>query len=538
MCFCILQIIRAGTQRNGENASCCCAVPPPGRRWDARNRAEPRTPARAPRRRPSAEKRTITRGVKPNILWGRACSLLLPAPPRRDLLRHRTFSPCGRRLLRTRVPTRKDTGSGRRDQRTRPALGPKDGQRARGAGHPRGAVEGPACGVCDGVSAELELRGGTPARAGRLPKTLALALGLGPPQLSPEEERRQGSARQASRGWKRRGCPGNARSPTRPDIPCCGRRGSENWYLLLRGVRFPTLHTRETEKRAFRPQKERAARRTRSARALPAPRGTAPAHRRSASARRGARRCAAAPRSPQGRELTGGEEGGRRGGRLLGPGLAETARLRPEGTSARGFRPLPHHDQPRATRRAGPTEESRGKDGGVVTRPAAPGRSPEPGGPGSLPVGPRGRADASRRQTQRLEAAPVQLQQPAASRRHGDPAARRRRSGGRGEERAARRHAHSTPPRVRRGGAKGNTTSPSAPEAVLETSRAVLLRTSHGLMLRTPPGKRASEFWPLTLGTATASPLPTCWLWGSLCSATSFAHEEQQSRNQTEDFPV
>lgn len=136
-------------------------------------------------------------------------------------------------------------------------------------------------------------------------------------------------------------------------------------------------------------------------------------------------------------------------------------------------------------------------------------QSPEPGG---LPVSPRGRAGAAGRQTQRLEAAPKLLQEPAASRRHGDPAgapeAERWPEGGAHRP----RHAHSTPTPspapVRRGGARGDTAFPPAPGAVLETSGALLLPTPHGLKLRTPRGKRATEFRPLALGTAAASSLP------------------------------
>lgn len=148
---------------------------------------------------------------------------------------------------------------------------------------------------------------------------------------------------------------------------------------------------------------------------------------------------------------------------------------------------------------------------------AAPRQSPELGRPG----GPRGRADAAGRHTQRLEPEPVLLQEPAASRRHGHPAgapeAERWPGGGAHRPRHALSAPARSPARVRRGGAKGDTAFPPAPEAVLETSGALLLPTPHGLMPRTPRSKWTAEFWLLALGTAPASSLPTCWLWGSLC---------------------
>lgn len=67
------------------------------------------------------------------------------------------------------------------------------------------------------------------------------------------------------------------------------------------------------------------------------------------------------------------------------------------------------------------------RGGSPVTHPRqadptrAPRQSPEPAAPG-------GRADAAKRQAQRLEAEPVLQQEPTASSRHGDPAGNRRRA--------------------------------------------------------------------------------------------------------------
>lgn len=136
----------------------------------------------------------------------------------------------------------------------------------------------------------------------------------------------------------------------------------------------------------------------------------------------------------------------------------------------------------------------------------------DPGGPGGLPVSPRGRAGAAGRQTQRLEAEPKLLQEPAASRRHGDPAgapeAERPPEGGARHPRHAPSTPTPSPSPVRKGGAKGDTALPPASGAALETSGALLLPTPHGLKLRTLRGKRTAEFRPLTLGTAAASSLP------------------------------